>query len=159
MKRRRSKFLTYAVAAAAGVVVLLLILIAVGYLVLPTKSAATVNITSTHYTILEGTNASGGFWFGPNTLSFADFNGYPTNLTAGSTFGIPFVLWNHDSANHTIYTVTVNAPFTFVSSNPLLPRPIQAGADNANFVFSVKVPNSPGASLALNVTINALIPG
>jgi hypothetical protein len=158
VKLRRRRFLGYAIVAAAAVVVLLLVLIALGYLVIPTSPSSPVRITATEYTILEGTNSSGGYWFGPDSLSYPGFNGYPGNFTPGSTFGVPIALYNYDSQNHTVYSVAVNPPFKFVGSNPPLPCVVPAGEDSANFEFTVSVPNSPGASLVLSVTINTVSP-
>jgi hypothetical protein len=158
MKFQRRRILGYAVVAAAAVVALLLVLIALGYLVIPTSPSVPVRITETQYTILEGTNASGKYWFGPDTLSYSGFNGYPGNFTAGSTFGVPIVLINYDSQPHTVYSVSVNSPFKFLSSDPPVPCVVPAGADDAGFEFTVSVPNSPGSSFVLSVTINAVSP-
>lgn len=160
-RRARRRFLGALVLAAAVVVALLLVLISLGYLVLPSASPAPVNIVRTHYTILEGTSASGQYWFGldgnfSDQLTYPDFDGYPANLTPGGTFGVPIVLWNNDTVNHTIYSVGVNAPFVLVRSDPALPIVVPTGVDDASFVFTVRVPNQPGASLGLDLTIDAL---
>lgn len=160
-RRARRRLLGSLVLAAAVLVALLLVLISLGYLVLPSASPASVNIVRTHYSILEGTSASGQYWFGldgnfSDQLTYPDFDGYPANLPPGGTFGVPIVLWNNDSVNHTIYSVSVNAPFELVRSDPALPIVVPTGVDDASFVFTVRVPNQPGASLGLSVTIDAL---
>lgn len=156
MKFRTPRPLTLAIVAAIGVVVLLVGLIGVGVLVLPSSASPTITISETRYTILEGTNASGGNWFGPDQLSYPGLNGYPTSVPAGSSFGVPIVLWNHDSANHTVYSVSVAPPFTYVRSDPALPISVPAGEDNANFEFTLLAPTGSGGSIAVAITINAL---
>ena len=89
-------------------------------------------------------------------LSFPDFNGYPGSLAPGGTFGLDLLLWNNDTANHTVYSASVAPPFTFLRSDPPLPSPVPAGVDNAAFTFTLQAPNSPGTSVVLNITVNAL---
>lgn len=168
MRPFRRRLIGYLVIAAAALVAALLVLITLGYLVLPSAAPAPVRISQTNYTLLEGKDASGAFWFGvieansnvsfTDQLTFPDFNGYPARLAPGGTFGVDLVLWNNDTQNHTVYSVTVNAPFRYLGCDPALPIVVPAGADDAAFVFSVRTPDQPGASLALNLTINALTP-
>lgn len=150
--------MTVAIAVAALVVVVLLMLIGLGYIVLPQQTTPPITVTQTRYTILEGTNASGGFWFGPDQLVYPGLNGYPTTVPPGGSFGVPIVLWNHDSANHTVYSVSVASPFTYDGSDPALPIVVPAGEDNANFEFTLTAPSQSGVSLTVNITINALSP-
>jgi hypothetical protein len=158
MKLRRRRLVSLGVVAATAVVVVLVALIGLGYLVLPQSASAPITISETQWTILEGTNASGGYWFGPNTLSYPGLNGYPLSVAPGSTFGVPIVLWNHDNANHTVYSVLVGLPFTYVRSDPPVPIVVPAGEDSASFEFWVTAPSEPGASLMVTITINALNP-
>lgn len=166
MRLFRRRLIGYLVIAASALVVILLVLIALGYLVLPSQQPADVNVTQTNYTILEGKAASGKNWFGvilsnanvsfDDQLTFPNFNGYPGHLTPGATFGVDILLWNNDTVDHTVYSVSVNAPFSYVRSDPTLPNLVPANDDNAAYAFTVRAPNQPGASLVLNVTINAL---
>jgi len=158
MKLRRSRLLEFAVVGATAVVVVLLVLIGIGYLVLPASTVAPVTVSGTRYSILEGTNASGHFWFGPNNLSYPGLNGYPLSVAPGSSFGVPIVLWNHDFVNHTVYSVFVDSPFVYHGSHPAVPIVVPAGEDSANFVFTISAPSDPGASLVLSITINTLNP-
>lgn len=148
--------MSIALIVAAGAVVLLLVLIGLGYLVLPQNPTAPVTITQTRYTILEGKNASGGYWFGPSSLVYPGLNGYPTTVVPGAKFGVPIVMWNYDTANHTVYSISVASPFVYDKSDPGVPILILAGADNANFEFTLTAPNQPGTSAVVNITINAL---
>lgn len=156
MKLRRPKLVELGIIAAATLVVVLLGLIGAGYLILPQTTPSPITIVGTQYTILEERNSSGGFWFGPDTLSYPGVNGYPTSVPPGSSFGVPIVLWNHDNASHTIYSVSVQPPFRFGGSDPPVPIPVPAGEDDANFVFTIYAPSDAGASLNLSITINAL---
>lgn len=169
MKFTRRGLIGYLVIVASALVVVLLVLIALGYLVLPSKTPASVNIVQTNYTILEGKGATGVYWFGvigssganvsfDDQLTFPNFNGYPANLSPGSSFGVDVLLWNNDTLNHTVYSVSVNSPFALLGSKPTLPVNVPSRDDNAAFVFTVQTPNQPGASLVLNITINALNP-
>ena len=168
MKQFRRRLVGYLVIAAAALVAVLLVLIGLGILVLPSSSPAPVSVTETNYTVLEGKTAYGSYWFGiiesgfnasfTDRLSFPGFNGYPGNLAPGGSFGVDVLLWNNDSTAHTVYSVSVAPPFIYLTSDPTLPIPVPAGADNAAFTFTVRAPNTPGASYALNLTINALNP-
>jgi len=158
MKLRRRRLLSLAILAATVAVVMLVALIGLGYLRLPQPTTAPISITGTQYTILEGRNSSGGYWFGPSTLDYPGVNGYPTSVSPGATFGLPIVLWNHDSLNHTVYSVLVGSPFTLVRIVPSIPIVVPAGYDDANFEFWVTAPSDPGASFVVTITINALTP-
>ncbi len=168
MRLGRRKAIGYAVVAATGLVIVLIVLIGFGYLALPSKSPAPVTIAESQFTILEGKNASGGYWFGFNQANltivnadqynYSGLNGYPTTVQPGATFGVVVVLWNHDAQNHTVYSVDVSPPFTYVNSDPAIPVSVPAGYDSAGFTFTVQAPNDAGASLTLVMTINALLP-
>ena len=177
MKLRRGRLLNWLLVAASILVVVLVALISLGYLVIPGSPAAPITITSTQYTIIEGSNASGCYWFYfPGTgasctydhsywngvcsgrecnLTYPGVNGYPTTVAPGSTFSVLFPMWNRDTSAHNVTAVDVGAPFIWVRANVAIPTPIPAGYDDANFVFYITAPSSPGASLALIFTIAA----
>ena len=52
--------------------------------------------------------------------------------------------------------MSVNAPFAYVRSSPSLPNLVPPNDDSAAYSFMVRAPDQPGASLVLNITINAL---
>jgi hypothetical protein len=116
-------------------------------------------VTSVRFTLLQGTNASGFGWFGPNIINYTGIvNGYPFTVAAGAAFSVPLVLENFDNRTHTIYSVTAGTPFTFTSSTPTLPASLLALEDSAVLQLGFIAPSNPGASLTLFVTVNALPP-
>jgi hypothetical protein len=88
-------------------------------------------------------------------LTYPGVNGYPTTVPPGQEFSVLFPMWNRDSTAHNVTAVDVGSPFTWVGANVPIPTPIPAGYDDANFVFYVTAPSSPGASLTLTFTIAA----
>lgn len=184
MKHRRQRLFNIAVAVAAVIVVVLVALIGLGYLVLPHSPPSPITISDTDYTILEGTNSAGAYWFcfaSPSanytngschsgytngdctgstcSLDYPGVNGYPTTVAPGSTFYLPFVIWNIDTHNHTVSSILTGAPFVYVNAETLkgvpLPVVVPAGYDDANFEVWMTAPSDPGASLAISITINA----
>ena len=151
------------VAIAAVILLVIVVLIALGDLVLPgTPAPAPVTIQQVNFTILQGTNSTGANWFGPSHFSYSPVNhtlGYPFQVKAGGGFSIPVVLENFDNATHTIYSVTAGAPFTFITSKPLLPSSLMPLQDSAVLDMNFTAPNSPGSTLVLFVTLDALPPG
>ena len=160
MKVRRRTLWSIAVGVTAAVLVVLLVLIWYGVLVLPGAPApAPVSVTSAQFTLLQGTNASGNGWFGPSAFSYSGVvNGYPVNVAPGGTFSISVTWTNYDSSAHTIYSISVAAPFTFVRSSPSLPATLYGLEDDAFMQIYVSAPNSAGLSLSVYVTVNALPP-
>ncbi len=158
MKARPARFINLAIVVATATVILLLVLIEAGYLILPQSTPDPITITETHVTIVEGTNASGGFWFGPDNLSYPGVNGYPTTVPSGGTFAYVWGLWNRDNASHWVYSFTIAPPFTLVSVHPAVPIIVKAGTDDAIFTVTILDPSDPGAFLPLSVTINTLNP-
>ena len=160
MKIKRKHLWTIGVAAVAAVLVVLLVLIGVGDLQLPgAASPAKVNVTAVQITILQGLTANGSGWFGQSTYEYTGpANGYPFQVAPGSSFWIPIELENYDTNPHTIYSIAAGAPFTFSSSSPALPATLRALQDDAFLEVYVNAPSSPGSSLMLYLTINALPP-
>jgi hypothetical protein len=179
MKVRRQRLLSLGILVATVVVVVLVALVGLGYLVLPSSTPDPITISGTHYTILEGTNSSGAYWFcfpSPGSsyatgfcekgytagtcaelacnFSYPGVNGYPTTVAPGSTFSVLLVMWNNDTVAHTVSSVVVGPPFTGVRSDPPTPIGIPAGSDDANFEFWITAPSDPGASLAITITIS-----
>jgi hypothetical protein len=157
LRIRRKTLWTLAVGAATGLVVLLLILIAIGVLVLPAASPASVTVTEVRWTILQGTTSSGLAWFGQGQFNYT--NGFPVNETAGGSMTLSVSLTNLDTLNHTIYSVVAMPPFNVSSVQPAVPRVVPHSVDNALFQITVSVPDDPGRSLVLQLTVNALEPG
>ena len=155
---RRSTFWTVAIGTAASVVVVLLVLIGIGVLVLPSSPTAPVRITEVRWTILQGTTTSGIGWFGPSQFNYTT-NGFPTNETPGGSLSLAVTLANFDTQNHTVYSVVAVSPFDVSAVHPTVPRMVPHGDDNALFQVVVTVPNQPGLSLSLQLTIDALGPG
>lgn len=160
MKIRKRTLYTIGVAVAVIVLAVLLLLIAEGVLILPgTAGPAPVSVNAVQYTILQGTNASGNGWFGPNQVTYSGaVNGFPYKENPGATFSVSIELRNFDSQEHTLYSVSVSAPFVFSSTTPGLPAEIPAGTDDALLQIYVTAPSSPGTTLTLFVTLNALPP-
>jgi hypothetical protein len=168
--KRRQRILSLVVFAAAAVVIVLVALIGLGYLVLPKSTPAPITITATQYTILEGTKVTAmgyWFWFANSsgnytdgtcanqacTVSYPGVNGYPTTEAPGSTFYVPWVMWNQDSVAHNVTSVLVGPPFTYVRTDPAPPVAVPAGYDDADFKFFITAPSNAGASVALSITI------
>jgi hypothetical protein len=160
VKIRRRTVWTIAVAVVATVLVILLILIAAGALVVPGAAPPSpVTVTSVQYTILQGTNASGNGWFGPNVVTYSGpANGFPVKLSPGAQFTEWFTIINFDSSPHTVYSVAVQAPFTFVQSSPGLPQTLKALQDDADLEIFLTAPSTAGATGTLFITIDALPP-
>lgn len=160
MQMRRRTLWTIAVAVVAVVLAVLLILIAFGFLVLPGSAPpAPVTISAVQFTLLQGTNASGNGWFGPSTFTYTGiYNGFPFHVSPGGSFSVPVILENFDDNPHTLYSVSVQPPFLFESTSPALPQTMVALQDDALLTIYAKAPSSPGETLELFVTINALPP-
>jgi len=159
LKIRKRTLWTIGVAVVAAVLVTLLVLIAMGTLVLPGSTPAPVTVNAVQFTLLQGTNASGQGWFGPDTFVYTGaVNGYPFHVTPGATFSVPVEWQNFDGSPHTIYSISAAAPFTFVSTSPSLPATLAAYQDDAFMQIYVTAPSSAGATLTLDLTVNALPP-
>jgi hypothetical protein len=161
VRLRKRQLWTIVVVVAVAVLVVIIALIGLGYLVLPgTPAPAKITLEQVNFTIVQGTNRSGANWFGPSHFSYAGLqNGYPFKVASGGTFNISLVLENFDSADHSIYSVSAATPFVFHTSTPVLPAVVLGDTDSAVLQMTFSAPNSPGATLTLFVTVNALPPG
>ncbi len=160
MRTRRKVLWATLVGVVAAALAVLLVLIALGILVLPgTAPSATVNVTAVHFTILQGTNQTTGLpWFGPSPFNeTGPANGYPLSVAPGAAFSVPVVLTNNDHVAHTLYSVGGTSPFTVTGTNPGLPVSFPPGEDEI-FVISLTAPSGAGATVVLDITLNALPP-
>lgn len=155
LRTRRNALWTIAIGAATAVVVFLLILVGLNVLVLPASTPSPVEVTEVRWTILQGMTASGFGWFGPSQFNYTT-NGFPTNETPGGSMTLTVTLANFDTVNHTIYSVVAVTPFSVTSVLPSVPRMVPHSDDNALFQIEVAVPNDPGQSFPLQLTINAI---
>jgi hypothetical protein len=162
-KLARRQWWTVIVVVAVGLLIVILGLIAAGILVLPpTGPPAPVKISTVCVTWEQGKNASGNYWFGQNNYCYGDLaHNLPYSAAPGSTVVIPVEVLNYDSVSHTIYSAQVAPPFSVASTSPPLPYIVTSinvnpeGIDGGLLVYTV-LPNSPGATLSVNVTVNAL---
>ena len=156
---RRGRFLGILIIIAAVVVAALLVLVALGILALPQSSKPTLTVLGGGRWFVQGTNSAGGGWFGPSYINFSKTAlGFPINVTVGGSFTLAIAISNFDTSPHELYSATTNSPFSVDGTSPTLPWPIPAGQDNGIFRFTIGVPNTPGAQLWLNLTINAIPP-
>ena len=154
MNRRRRRLWTILVSAAAALVAVLVALIATGYLVLPSASPSQpVTVTGLSVTLVQGTNASGGEWFGPSHYGYSGINGFPYTIGAGQSFQIPITLENYDNASHTLSRVVAASPFHTLGCSPNVPVPVPALEDDATLEVTVGAPSTSGLSTVLNLTI------
>jgi len=155
----RRRLIFWAVAAIAVVVVVLLVLVGVGYLRTggSASSTATLTVTRVQWTILQGTinGSTTTGWFGPNSFNYTGPDGYPLQTPAGGRFTVGVVLSVLGGHSHPIYSILAGSPFSVAACHPSLPITVPVD-DDAGFDFTIQTPNSPGASLALNITLNAL---
>ena len=162
MKIRRRHLWIICVAVATVILVVLLALIGLGVLVLPGGAPpAPVKIQEVQFSILQGRNSSGLPWFGPNFTYSGLVNNYPFSVAPGGNFTLPVTIYNYDSVNHTVYSMSPSPPFTFDSSSPSFPwivQPVAKSDDSGNFDLTITAPNSAGDTLTLYITINALPP-
>ena len=161
MRRTRRRTLVWSIllTAVAGILIVLLVLIGLGYLVLPGPTPPSVTVTEVTWSLLQGTDSHGIGWFGGSSFNYSMNDGYPTTFRAGSTFTLPWSPENFDSVSHTIYTVTVSAPFELVSSRPALPYAVAPGDDSGNFSFTITTSSTTSGAYVLQVTVNALSAG
>ena len=150
----------WAVAAIAIVVAVLLVLVGVGDLRYGwsiSNSSATLTVTQVEWTILQdyinGSTTTG--WFGPSHFNYTGADGYPLQTPSGGQFTIGVVLSVFGGYPRPMYSIFVSSPFSVASCHPSLPITVPVD-DDAGFDFTIQTPNSPGASLALNITLNAL---
>lgn len=154
MKRRRLWAVLFTVAIA--VLVLLLVLIGVGYLRLPSSSPAMVTVSEIEWTIEQGSTSDGQGWFGPSHVNDTANQGAPYYYTAGTTFQLSWSAFNRDTANHTVYSVSTLAPFSFVGAHPTLPATVPGGDDSFGFAFDFSTPSSTSGTYVMYITLNAL---
>jgi hypothetical protein len=121
------------------------------------SSPATLTVTRVQWTILQGTinGSSNTGWFGPSNFNYTGSDGYPLQTAAGGQFTLGVVLSDLGGQSHTIYSILAGSPFSVASCRPGLPVAVPVD-DDAGFDFTIQTPNSPGASFALNITLNAL---
>ncbi len=97
----------------------MLVLVGIGYLRLPSSFPPDITVTSVHWTIEQGTIATGQGWFGGNEFNYTPATGWvPLTIPAGSSFPLAWSIVNFDKVNHTIYSVVVSSPFSLVR-NPI----------------------------------------
>jgi hypothetical protein len=153
---------TIVVAVATVILVILLALIGLGVLVLPgTAPPPPVQVQEVQFTFLQGDNASGLPWFGPNFTYEGAVNNYPYSVAAGTNFTLPVIIYNYDNVNHTVYSMNPSPPFTFEKSEPTLPwvvQPVDKVDDSGIFDLTIQAPNSPGKLLTVYITIDAIAP-
>ena len=157
---RRGRYWRIAIVVASAVVVVLLMLIGVGILRLPSTSPAPYSIEAIQWTLVQGTilpNATGcpnsTGWFGVSPFTWSG-TGYPMSVTPGGTFTINgLLLKNCDSVTHNVTAIEATAPFSTVSVSPTLPAAVLRVVDSAYFKIAVSVPNDPGGSGVLDMTI------
>jgi hypothetical protein len=156
---RRQLLWTALFAIAVGVLVLLLVLIGVGYLRLPSAPAPTMTVSEVKWTVLQGTNSYGEAWFGRGVFNYTPATGWQTNYAAGSTFTVNWDITNYDNVDHTIYTVTVNAPFLIQKTGVPLPMNVMVGDEGNPLLLYVTTSGSQSGTFTLDITVNALGPG
>ncbi len=157
----RGRIIGTAALAAAAVVVVLVVLVAVGVLV-PAglfsgqkSGSAKVTIDQVGWTIDQGQTPSGVGWFGPSEFNYTSANGYPYEVTPGTSYVVTWTFSNFDSSAHTIQNVSTTGDFAVRGTNPSTPLSVPAHDDDLYLMITVVVPNDPGASLELNLTVLA----
>jgi len=155
----RRRLIFWAVAAVAVVVAVLLVLVGVGDLRYggSPSTSATLTVTRVQWTILQGTlnGSTTTGWFGPSNFNYTGADGYPLQTPAGGRFTVGVVLSVLGGHPRPIYSILAGSPFSVASCHPSLPVTVPID-DDAGFDFTIQTPNTPGASLALNITLNAL---
>ncbi len=152
----RPRLLQIGIIVMAAVVVALLVLIGLGVLVLPAANPPNVTVTAVSWHIDQGTNPDGTGWFGPSWVNETDTSGLPFQVASGHTFVEALTLVV--STNHTLYSASVQGPFSMTACQPTLPTtPI--GVDDFIFHATIVAPTvSSGTSYSLYLTLNALTP-
>ncbi len=144
------------VGGVAAIVVVLVALIAVGVLVLPPTSPASVTISGVEVHILEGNTSSGTPWFGNPWINFTSGSGYPIQVPAGGSWTIALQLINFDNVTHEIHQVIPEPPFTFAGANSM-PFYVTPGPDGHNFAITITAPDTPGGTYSPWIVLNALV--
>lgn len=155
----RRRVITWAVVAVAALVVVLLVLVGVGDLRVSPSSTGDLTVSRVQWTILQDTinGSSTTGWFGPSSFNYSYADGYPLQTSAGGTFTVGVVLSDLGGQPHPMCSAIAAAPFSVVSSHPALPVKVPVD-DDVGFSFTIQTPDSPGAVLTLNLTLNALNP-
>ncbi|HLM91549.1 MAG TPA: hypothetical protein VK424_05810 [Thermoplasmata archaeon] len=155
--RGRQLIWTALYSIALGVLVLLLVFIGIGYLRLPASSPSTFTVEEVRWTIEQGTIANGQGWFGLGEFNYSRAAGFfPPTYDSGASFQVAWALVNYDHVNHTIYSVTVNSPFTLVGTKYSLPMPVVIGDDSRPLGLTIGSPSSLTGPVVLEITVNTL---
>lgn len=156
---KRKLLWTTLLGTGIGVLVLLLVLIGIGYLRLPPAPQGTVSVSEIHWTLEEGTTASGQGWFGPSEVNQTSGQGLPQTYTSGTTFALSWSAFNRDNVSHTVYSISVLPPFSFGGAQPTLPGTVPAADDGFGFTFDFSTASSTTGTYILEVTVNCLSGG
>jgi hypothetical protein len=159
---RRQWVWTALFAVALAVLVFLLVLVGVGYLRLPSSSSSkpSVTVTAVDWTVEQGTNGHGVGWFGKNQFNYTGATGwFPPTFAAGSQLQVSWSISNFDNVNHTIYSVSVGAPFSLDHTLPVLPMTVFVGDDGNTLGIWVTTSSSTSGSYVLDITVDALSAG
>ena len=127
------------------------------YLRLPALAPSTFTVREIRWTIEQGTISTGEGWFGLGEFNYTPAAGFfPPTYDSGSAFTVAWAIVNYDHVNHTIYSVTVNSPFTVLGSKYPLPMPVIVGDDSRPLGLTIGTPSSLTGSVILEITVNAL---
>jgi hypothetical protein len=155
-QRKVRRAITIAIIVVAVVLVVLEALIVGGILVLNSKGPAPVTIGSVSLKVDEGQTSAGDPWFVPQYVNYTTDDGYPLQVAPGGSWTVDWTFLAVDNVNHTIYSVTVSAPFSLKGTVQTLPMKIAPGSDQGLLGIEVTAPSTAGASYpVVTVTVDA----
>jgi len=140
----RRKRLALPIAIAAILVVVIVVLVAFRGAIFPASSPAQSGVTATvpglELKIVQGTTSGGIPWFGPSPVNYSASGDFPAAVASGGTFTVGWTFSNYDDVPHTIFSITVNSPYTFVATNPGLPYNAPSEGRSLHLEITFQVP-------------------
>lgn len=159
MRRLRKRNLVWAglFVAATTVLVVLLVLVGIGYLRLPSTPGPSVTVSEVEWNVAQGQTSQGRGWFGPSQFNYTSASGWQSpTFEAGSQLEVTWALVNYDNVTHTIYSVSVSAPFALSGTLRSLPMIVNIGDEGNLLAIYVSIPSSASGPYSLTITVDAL---
>lgn len=127
-----------------GIGVAVVVVVAAAIYLFDRSPIARVTILGGTLTLEEGADAR-GWWLGPPQHNYTGTgSGFPIVVAPGSAFSIAVPLLNSDDRNHTLDSITAEAPFAVAGTSVPFPALVPTGLDS-DLLVTIDAPPTAGS--------------